>query len=422
MAATLLVLASAGEARAQRPGGPGRAGAGRGGQGPGRPAPGPQPSGGAAGWSGWKAQPNGNAARGAGALGVGAGVYNSETADARSTNADTAMRTNQYVYDRQQERNTRYYGNLAADKQQNVENAATVANRIRSNPDAHDIESGDAENLALDDLTDPKVYQQALQVAGATRMPSELVRDIPFANAAEAISISFEDLLQRGAPDALRDPAFAADAKALKAIGAKARQEAEAHGGKISDATLESARSGLVALQGKVKRAYPQGTPGLREADNYLRALINLTKMLEGTDMAAQLAELNTVEEVSLAHLIAFTQSFNLRFGAARTSRQKAVYQQLYPMLDAVRDRVNPQGTNPTAPPPSGDAAGAAAAQAYYAQFGAVAGAAASPDQAPAPAGGPSPGRGPGSLKGAAGGGLRRPGAGTAPTAPPPGP
>jgi hypothetical protein len=38
--------------------------------------------------------------------------------------------------------------------------------------------------------------------------------------------------------------------------------------------------------------------------------------------------------------LIAFMHVYNLRFGAATTPRQRLIYDQLYPLVDEVRDRI----------------------------------------------------------------------------------
>ena len=41
-----------------------------------------------------------------------------------------------------------------------------------------------------------------------------------------------------------------------------------------------------------------------------------------------------------LASLIVFMEAFHLRFGIAETPRQRAAYQQLYPLLDRIRKAI----------------------------------------------------------------------------------
>ena len=57
------------------------------------------------GWGGWGAStPGSSMARGLGMLGMGAGMYNRSTAQARSINVNTAMRWNQAMFNSQQGR------------------------------------------------------------------------------------------------------------------------------------------------------------------------------------------------------------------------------------------------------------------------------------------------------------------------------
>ena len=46
------------------------------------------------------------------------------------------------------------------------------------------------------------------------------------------------------------------------------------------------------------------------------------------------------VKTTTLGNLIAFMHVYNLRFGAATNPHQKFIYDQLYPLLDDVRDRI----------------------------------------------------------------------------------
>ena len=85
----------------------------------------------------------------------------------------------------------------------------------------------------------------------------------------------------------------------------------------------------------------PQGTRDRAEADNFLKALYGLTKMLKTPSVDQFLVGLNKLSTTTLGHLITFMHTFNLRFGAAKTPEQEAAYDQLYPILVALRDQVN---------------------------------------------------------------------------------
>ena len=58
-----------------------------------------------------------------------------------------------------------------------------------------------------------------------------------------------------------------------------------------------------------------------------------LTKMLYSPTMDKVLSELEDYQGTTLGDLLGFMQAFNLRFGAAKSYRQRLIYQKLYPML-----------------------------------------------------------------------------------------
>ncbi len=61
------------------------------------------------GWDGWGGTAQGDIARGLAYFNMGAGIYNVDTALARSINLDTVIRWNQYVYLSQQEATREYF-------------------------------------------------------------------------------------------------------------------------------------------------------------------------------------------------------------------------------------------------------------------------------------------------------------------------
>src|SRR3954470_17841193 len=301
------------------------------------------------GWGGWGGAGStvaGSTAYGMGNFAAGAGAYNEQTAQARSMNANTAMQVNNYMY----QVNTRNAANemakLSRERGAVNEAAADTYKRLHDNPDAYDIHTGSALNVVLDELTNPQVYTQVVQKA-AQPIDSQLVKNIVFQSAPHMIAISLNNLSERGVPDALAtDPAFEADRRAIRALSAKVKQEAE---GKyqVSIETLRSARMAIKALQEKVAKAYPLGTKNRDESDNFLKALYGLTKMLEDPNVEQFLKGLDRYPTTTLGHLITFMHSFGLRFGAAKTPIQQATYDQLYPILVGLRDGSGAQGPNP---------------------------------------------------------------------------
>ena len=141
-------------------------------------------------------------------------------------------------------------------------------------------------------------------------------------------------------------PDFAQDRQTIKALAGKVRQEIQSQG-QASAESLANCRAAIKALKAKVDDLLPQGSRNRNEADNFLKALIGLSKMLETPSVSQFLTGLDKVNSTTLGHLIAFMHTFNLRFGAAKTPVQEQTYDQLYPLLVAVRDQDKVPSANP---------------------------------------------------------------------------
>lgn len=297
----------------------------------------------------------GDAAQGAAVLAAGMGQYNVQTAQARSINADTALRYNQYLYQSRLESSRIYHEKLARERARNDRNAEAVRARLRDNPNAIDIARGDALNVILDELSDPRVSPGAIAYAAKSKLGGETIRDIPFNYASAAISTSVHQLTQGGAPAALKDrPEFAPDRTALRAVAAEIRQEATDAGAPKPE-TLKRAKDLIKAAQAKAESVLPKGSADRQAADKYLKALYGFVRMLETPAVDVLLAGVEKHPDATLGDLLKFMATFNLRFGAAQTPRQKAIYQQLYPMLVQVRNEVAPTVAAAPAPQPVGE-------------------------------------------------------------------
>jgi hypothetical protein len=302
--------------------------------------------GGWGGWGGAGSTVQGSIASGMGNFAAGAGSYNAQTAQARSINTQTAMQFNDYMYAVNKQNAAT---NLARRRQEqkNVnESANATYKRLHDNPDPHDIHTGDALNIVLTELVNPKMYTQVVQKA-TMPIDSQLVKNINFQHAANMILISLGDVSSRGVPDALAtSPNFETDRQAIRAIVAKGRQEASSSN-RVSPETLSSFRAAVQAAKDKADASFAQGTRQRDEADNFLKALLGLSRMLERPDIEEFLKGLNRYPTTTMGHLITFMHSFNLRFGVAKTPEQEAAYDQIYPMLVQLRDQAQAQGSNP---------------------------------------------------------------------------
>jgi hypothetical protein len=310
--------------------------------------------GGFGGWGGWGATTaQGDMARGMGMFAMGLGQYNVDTAAARSVNADTAMRMNEYIYEGQQVRNRRYYENLAAQRQRINESAETVFTRLRNEPEARDISRGDALNVALDELTSPRYMSESIREARAV-VPSALIKQIPFNAASQAITVSMDQLLDKdNYPDLLtRNPAFEAERTRLRAAAVPLRNLEE--GQELTDAQIKEAQDAIAAFRTKVEATYPRNSREWNQVRPYLKGLTALGRMLERPRLQELLAEVDKEATRPLSDLLGFMHNFNLRFGVARTPEQQAAYNTIWPLLDDLRDRVvrEPQSPMAVAPAP----------------------------------------------------------------------
>jgi hypothetical protein len=292
------------------------------------------------GWGGWGggATVGGDLARGLGYYNIGAGIYNEQTAEANSINADTIMRWNQYLWESQQEANRREYARMA--KRQQLENAAgdAIQKRLLENPTARDISDGDALNAVLDQITDPRIHSSSLRLATAP-IKSDAIKTIPFQNASEGISISLNQLAAKETwPLGLQGEKFAAEREAYQAAVAKVVKEDEE--GQISPQSLTDLRGVISKLRAKLAANKPANRTELVQADNYVKALVGMARMLENPQTEKVIAELAKVEKTSLGSLLGFMHTYNLRFGAATTPQQRAVYEALYPLMAEHRDKV----------------------------------------------------------------------------------
>ena len=115
------------------------------------------------GYGGWSSSLQGDVARGMGYYNIGAGIYNRQTAVARSINADTYMRLNDYFYQAHLQATADYWAKKNTDLA-NTKNAYNqIQERLQKNPTRLDVENGDALNRALDQLTNPRLGSSTIR-------------------------------------------------------------------------------------------------------------------------------------------------------------------------------------------------------------------------------------------------------------------
>ncbi|MEO6810494.1 MAG: hypothetical protein ABI353_15370 [Isosphaeraceae bacterium] len=292
------------------------------------------------GWGGWGGTVQGDVARGLGVFAMGAGVYNQRTAVANSINTDTVMRWNQYMHLSQMERNRRFWARQDRSVAATNQAREAIQDRLRNNPQQSDVFSGDALNVALDEINDPRVYAMALSAANI-KIGGENVRQIPFQYAAAGITMSIHQLASGDFPAPLLTPEFAADRKAIKALDQEILQQID-DGKAPNPETVAKLLAVILAAEEKAAMIQPANGLAAKQASRFLMALHGLVVMLKTPEFDKYLAGVETRPETTLGELLRFMSAFNLRFSPATTPQQRQIYSSLYPKLVTLRDQVAP--------------------------------------------------------------------------------
>jgi hypothetical protein len=291
------------------------------------------------GWGGWgAATPESAALQGAGMYAMGAGMYNLNTAQAANIDAQTAMMWNDYVAQITHESARLHAMRVNSEFRKNQSLYDANQRRIRENPGRFEIENGDALNAILDDLTDPRLGSAAQRAARAP-VPASLIAEVPFQNAAERVTLMLDNLREAVKwPEVFEGERFAADKDKFDEIRAQLRKEAEE--GEISPKSLRTAQEHVDQLRAKVT-AQPLPDPlDQQEATKFLNACSKLLTLLRKPDIQPAIIELRKVQDTTAGNLLGFMNSFNLRFGVAKTLKEKQAYQRLFEILDGTRDQI----------------------------------------------------------------------------------
>jgi len=288
---------------------------------------------GGCGWGGWggASTPGGSMARGMGMFGMGRGMYNVDTAQARSINTNTVMRFNEYAFQSQMKTNERYHKRLAAQRKQINEANDQIQDRLRNHPSDLDITDGDALNVLLETLLNPTTADRAVQYI-KTPLRSDVIANIPFEVATEGMTACLDSMTMDGQwPLALRDDAFRPEREAVRnAVQAALKQDEQ---GNLEPETIAAVGTAVKNLRLKFEKLVPQTQPDYIDAQASIKAMAGLTKMLYSPQMEKILAELDDYQGTTLGDLLGFMQAFNLRFAPANSYKQRLIYNKLYPML-----------------------------------------------------------------------------------------
>jgi hypothetical protein len=291
------------------------------------------------GWWGWGAATPGSAElEAAGFYAMGAGIYNLQTAQAHSIDADTAMRFNDYVAQVTRESARIHAARMDERIARNRSLYDARQKQLRDNPTRRDIDNGDALNAAVADLSDPRLSRSSMRAVNAP-IEASLIAEVPFLNAAERVTLMLNNLRTSVKwSDVFEGDRFSDEKKAFEDL--VARMQNEAYEGDLSPKILREAREFVSNLRGKLK-AQPLADPNhQKEATRFIVACSTMLDLLEKPNIGPALLELGKIQNTMLGNLLGFMNAYNLRFGPATTARQREIYSQLFAVIDQARDRI----------------------------------------------------------------------------------
>ncbi len=310
------------------------------------------------GWMGWgAATPESAAIQGAGFYAMGAGVYNLKTARANRIDADTVMKFNDYVAQVTRESARIYAERVNRRLARNRALYDARQKQLRESPTQRDIDTGDALNVAVADLSDPRLGGSALRAARAP-VPASLIADVPFVNASERVTLMLDGLRASIKwPEVFEDPRFVSDQKTFDDLLARLRQEGNE--GNLSATSLREAKGFVSDLRARLEAQPLKDSLDQKEALRFITASTSLLGLLEKPNIQPAILELKKVQDTMLGNLLGFMNAYNLRFGAATTPKERQAFRQLFQILDRTRHEILAEakidGKNP-APGNPGDA------------------------------------------------------------------
>ena len=185
--------------------------------------------------------PAGDYLRGVGIADWGMGLYNLNTAQAKSIEVDSAIRWDEYVAAVVKQQTLEYVTHKLDDATKLKERYKQNRQRLLDSPEAHDVLNADALNRLLDHLQDAKIDEAALR-STRFRVPLsvDMIRKIPFKLSEKGERFSMDRLCLKGKatwPVAFQRNEFQIVKKMYELALDKALEQAIE--GKMQGATLE---------------------------------------------------------------------------------------------------------------------------------------------------------------------------------------
>jgi hypothetical protein len=279
--------------------------------------------------------------RGAGFAAWGEGMYNLYTAQAISINTDTYIRWNEYVQEAYKLMSKEYNERNRAIMAKTTEALNKRRERMLNSPEELDLMKGDALNLTLEKLLDPRLSDSSFRSAKVP-LPVDLIRRIPFKLGEKGERFSMERLQPQRRekwPVAMQDPQFDLYRKAYDRAIDKALEQAIE--GKAEMAAIDEVDKAVNELEDRVRTVVPSNEQRLQsEAIQRLRELRATVRLFQTHTIQMALGEIARYGGDDVDYLRRFMQKYNLRFAGAETPDERKMFPDLYTRLDEQRSKV----------------------------------------------------------------------------------
>jgi hypothetical protein len=304
------------------------------------------------GMSQWGADPASGYMAGLGSYARGQGVYQQDKAKADAINADTMIKWNKALRARQQ-----------ALREENRKKAIKDEAAREVRVERIELRDGTTvNNLLLQILdADPGVVQSG---RAKNAISASAIREIPFEWDSEAITFCIDQMTANDAlPPVLMRSSYVDERNAVHlAVQTALDEDAK---GTVSSATTKRIAEAVSNFRAKFLKTSSDFEVGYNDALDYFTVMASLSRLLNDPSMQAFLKQLDTGQERTVGDLIVFMNSHNLRFGAATTDHQIAIYEGLVPVLTAIRNAPASQGSGASAPDRNGKGLISAAKEAF---------------------------------------------------------
>jgi hypothetical protein len=281
----------------------------------------------------------GDVLNGLGTAAFGEGLYNLNTASAGAIEADTWRRQNQYLYESYLERERQRSIRMTLRRRRNVAAWGRIHERITENPELADIYRGDTLN-ALNRLVSVARISPSERRLTRIGVPGGLLQRIPLVHVPTKSVISLARLdVSKDWPLLLRTPTF---------DGLRRRYEVAVDEVLAQIAVRELTLPAINALERAVDdlRDAFEGNSLLanpidrNDTVDFLDRLAETTRTLRTPGIDRDLSDLMGYLGTTVSDLLTFMEQRELRFGRAESTSERALYEELYPLLVQYRDQL----------------------------------------------------------------------------------